>query len=295
MEHVNFAAGVSATTQAEIEALLSEVAAEIEVIPTDRRGEFIDEMRAHLYAMLAARVSDGLSEAVAWKQTQAAFGEGTEIGRDLAEEWIRKPRIETQGAPLSRREKALLIARPLATMLVTFPLVYGALTYSRAYGLESIAFLVTIAVLLAFGVRQARRHQMPWTPTAKSIMGLICAHVFMSWLNLTTAPFISSGPFRNAFSLWNVVFMVGCIVLAIRARRETNTLRPWRSLPQYGQSPVAAEQAYRLSPRIGVVLGLTGIGIVAFINGAQYFGVWAGVGIFVLLAGFCAIVMRWLR
>lgn len=53
---------------------------------------------------MSARRADGMDENDAWQSARNSFGDADAMGRELAREWKRAPRVETVGTPLTKHE-----------------------------------------------------------------------------------------------------------------------------------------------------------------------------------------------
>lgn len=263
-----------------VDDFLEQINAQLGDLPPARRIEIIGETRAHLEAMIAARKSDGMDENAAWQSASRAFGDAETIGRELAREWKRDPRVETVGTPLTKKEKLWMFARPVTLFL----LCYGFLSLMDVVRAQSRQGADAIYPLITFSCGAVvlwrwRREGGKWTSARIAGWALL----ILGWL------WIYSGLFGSTLRspLWSaipVILIFGMIIVLciiyIGVKRSVKTAFPWRQMPQYAQNPIKAEELYRLGPRIQLVSMTTSGCLLWLFMGWKYFG-------FALAAGFC--------
>ncbi len=273
---------------------LERLAAQLGDVPLARRAEILDETKSHLEAMIAARRADGMDENEAWRDARNAFGEAETIGRELAREWNRAPRVEKVGTPLSKREKLWMFARPTALFLLFygfFSLMDGVRAQSRQ-GADALYTLITFGCG-AVGLWRWRRAGGKWTSTTIAVVALF----ILGWLWVYSGLFDS--PLRSPFwSAIPTIFIFGMIIVLCVAyagvKRTNRTAFPWRQTPQYRQNPIKAEELYRLSPRIQLVsMTMTGC-LLWLLLGWKYFGFAFAVGFCVGEIALAYLYARWL-
>jgi len=125
----------------DLAAYLDRLDAQLNDLPPARRSEILDETREHLEAMMTARRADGMEENEAWGSAHNAFGDAEMVGRELAREWKRAPRVETVGTPLSKREKLKKSMGPLLLSFVGCPLVLSLMSWLEQYHLQNLLLL----------------------------------------------------------------------------------------------------------------------------------------------------------
>lgn len=236
-----------------IDEFLETLDAQLNDLPPARRIEIIGETRAHLEAMIAARRAGGQSEAQAWQSAREAFGDAKTTGAELAREWKRAPRVETEGTPLSRREKIALLTPFLVRCFAVWALVLlsfaglGRLS-SANQGLILIAW---IPLIFGFQLRRQRGKGRPITPSriawfggaALLSLGLGIYQQFESELHGT-----STEIFLQAWAV--PLFMLTMAAILFWAKLEARHVFPWRYLPRYPSNPIGAEQEYFLWRKI---------------------------------------------
>lgn len=283
---------------AQVEAQLSE-------LPGELRAQYGTELREHLRALVAARQSQGLDERAAWISAQTAFGEASEIGRELARQWKRAPRYETRGTSLSKREKGLKFARIMSLGAIYYLSVMATMTYLEKHGWET-AFLPLLSIFaFGFGFWQWRRKGGIFTPATLFLQIAMAANLI--WLNfhiiVTRAVLATPASRRNFDSglidriniFWIPIFLVLLFVGMVWLKREEKMTKPWRQSARYAQNPVAAEEEYRLSAPLGLALGTTMSCIGSLWMGFQFFGWPIAFALCALQIGGALVAARFLR
>lgn len=244
-----------------LDDFLSRIEAHLGDLPAARRTETLAEARGHLEAMLAANRADGWGETAAWQKTARDFGDADQIGRDLAREWKRAPRVETVGASLTQAEKVAQIVRLVPWMIAgigffalfpwmaqhhltgAFYLLMAPTGFLRAFwdfhhtgqplNAESLFLPVLMCVVISAGGLQIVGEGTSW--------GMALARVFDVYL----------GP----------VFVAAFLVGAVWLKRGAKQNKSWRYLPRYNSNPIGAEEEYFNSTPgllVGAVVGSVG-------------------------------------
>ncbi len=238
-------------------AFLDTLDAQLNDLPPARRAEILGETREHLDAMMVARRADGMAENDAWHSARQAFGDAEAIGRELAREWERAPRVETVGTPLSKREKLILFARPVALSI----LVYGFFMPSminasfKSYWVNGLLAVITFGCA-GYGFKSGRRGGGKWTPATAFNWALCILSLLWANLHLTFGSQLRGTSWETISQNYPSVMLPLFLAASFWLKRETNTTLPWRTMPRYAQNPIAAEETFRLSPKIGAVMGL---------------------------------------
>lgn len=248
----------------DLAVFLEKLDAQLSDLPPARRAEILAETRAHLEAMMSARRADGMEQNEAWHSARQAFGEAQSIGRDLAREWRRSPRVETVGTPLSKHEKLRLFAFPATLALFIFVFSMLGLTDERwkSYWINGIIALITFGCA-GYGFRSWRRAGGQWTPAIAfnwtlCVLQLLWANLYLTFGSQSLgASGESVSPFwlLAMFPLALLPFSILASVWLKRENKRGNTPFPWRQTSRYAQNPIAAEEIYRLAPKVGLVKG----------------------------------------
>lgn len=218
------------------------------------------ETREHLEAMMAARRADGLDASAAWHDVRRCFGDADTIGRELAREWERAPRHETEGTPLSNREKVLIVVGSLASGLLFFLILTAVSPWLAARHLQGLFSLVAIPLLWLFMGWQLRKKQGPFTPTKifallygfAVIMAFPLRYQFAGALRGTHWETLLNAPRSPHFDF---VVMVVCLFLALGRKRENKKVLPWRRWGRYSSNPIGTEDEYHFNISFGRILG----------------------------------------
>lgn len=236
-------------SKSRVEAYFAALEAPLAELPAPRRDEFLSEARAHLAAMVEARRADGLGEEAAWDEAMTEFGEAGEVGRALWRGWASSGQLESEGAPLSKREVARKFVWPLIVVLVFYPLMMLLLSSDRV---SKAPFFLAIGLFLTgVGVFRSRRAGMQWTPS--SITGVVLGIAQMLFI----AAQLQWGASRYGTILLScgMPLLLACWVFQWWLSKREQTKRPWKFGALYAKNPVAAEQSYRISPLIGWTMG----------------------------------------
>ena len=260
-------------SQERIATYFAAIEAQLEALPAARRAEFIDEARAHLHAMVEAKRADGLSEAGAWNAAMTEFGEPTQVGRALHEQWADSAQLESEGVPLSRAEVARKFALPVAAALGGFIAFMLLITPAMWHSARAAPmYTLALASLIGVGIWRGRKQGGQWTPSnvmIAAVTAVILIHV-IAGLDWGTGRY-PLGIARVIQPMLMPLILVEC-VLWVWLRRRERADRPWQWSARFKQNPVAAEQEYRLYPLIGLAMG-TALGCVGMIGmGLQFFG-----------------------
>lgn len=263
-----------------LKAYLEQLEAQLGDLPPKRRAEILAETRSHLEAMMLARRADGMDEGDAWRSARNAFGDADPIGRELAREWKRAPRVETVGTPLSRREKIVSFTRPVALSAFFLALFsIGNAPQFQGQWRDVIYAFMTLAVVV-LGLWRWRKRGGQWSfPLACFLAG---GSVAFAGVYLDSILGIQSHGTRwnTIFQLWPYLSFVLMAIAIPWFPRTIKTAFPWRRMPLYAQNPIAAEELYRLSPKIQL-LSMTVTGCLLWLfMGWQFLG-------FRVAAAFC--------
>jgi len=266
--------------EARIEEYVGQVVERLQEFPEERRQATTHELSEHLRAMISARRSAGLGQAQAWVESVEAFGSAREVGEALAQEWKRAPRIEVRGEPLTAAEKRRVWARPLVVALVVYPLMLWLLPWLSATGLSNIVMPVAAFGSMAFGMWRWRRGGGRWTPSTVFLYVIIFLQLSlvtgsMVWRSSPVHALPGRSPLDGIENVMLPVLMLAMGLGLWWHKRERGRVRPWQHTPRYGQSPVAAEEEYRMGTPIGLAMG-TAMGCVGTLwMGWQFFGMGA--------------------
>lgn len=251
---------------ARIEAYFAALEAPLVELPAARREEFLAEARTHLSAMVEARRADGMGEEAAWDEALREFGEPTVVGRALWRGWASSGQLESEGAPLSKRE----LVRRYGWRLVAALGVCGFVALLRSLDPPwGRPLFIAFGVLgFVFGTLRSLRLGVRWTPSNIASFVLCTFALLLSSAQLVwgasfgaTFPFTWANSFLLALSLWWLYLY-----------KRDLLKRPWKSSVRFKQSPVAAEQEYRLSPAVSFVMGMLFVFAVPILTGLQTFG-----------------------
>lgn len=251
-----------------LESYLAAIEAQLNDVPAARKTAFMNEIRAHLHAMVEAKRANGADTATAWLHAMAEFGEPREVGRALRKQWADSAQLESEGTPLSIQRKLRMFALPLAGCIVAYTLF----TLMRAPQNKSIWQIPIIALVtfgcLAFGTASDVRKRGGWKPS--TIVG--CGGAFVI---LSNALFNLSGheAWGGEWRAWgNFAFIMIYTSLHSWLYKRERADRPWQFSALYKTNPIAAEQTYRLGPLVGLAMG-TVMGCIGIISvGLQFFG-----------------------
>lgn len=276
-----------------LDLFLQALGAQLGDLPTARRAEILDETRGHLEAMIAARRADGMDEIAAWHSARNAFGDAEIVGRELAREWHRDPRIETVGTPLSEAAKRRKIAGFFPVLLI-FPLAYPLVTWLDNRHLAGAFFLMFAPLMLGYSIWRQRRQGLPFTLSA--IAGMLISFVFLLGLALQIQfdAQLRDTPLQAALDAYfaPIIAVVGLITMFFQ-REQNKKVYPWRAGRLYATNPVAAEDNYRLSLRL-CFIGFTAIQCFSVLWMWPFFGIWTLLGCLGVVT-FNLLVWRWIR
>ena len=282
--------------QAEITIYCAELEAILAELPAPRRAEFVAEAHAHLQAMVAARRADGLGETAAWNAVLSEFGAAPEVGRALREQWASSGQLECEGAPLSKRQLIGKMAPPLLVALGFYLLLLSVPHESWESAWAGPLYALLTLGVGGFGLWRARRLGMKWTPAtiancAFCVLMMLNAIVLVGWGDA-----LNSSQWSDKYP-WAMLCVVALFALISRALRgRERGARPWRVAANTASNPVAAEQEFRLYPRLSFALGaaMMGCGLVV-IGVQQTFGFPLALLTCASILGGAAAWLRWLR
>ena len=255
--------------ETEINFYCAELAAALAELPAPRRAEFVAEARAHLLAMVAARRADGTSQAQAWRLALEEFGAAREVGRALREQWANSGQLECEGAPLSKRQLLGKVAPPLLMALGFYLLLL--LVPHAAWKNAWAGPLYALFCLIAggFGLARARRRGMKWTPATIANCAFGCVMMLNAIVLVVWGDALNSSQWSDKYP-WAMLCAVALFALVSRAlRARERGARPWRVAANYASNPVAAEQEFRLYPRLSFALGAAMMGCGLVVLGVQ--------------------------
>lgn len=248
-----------------VEAYFAALEAPLAELPAARREEFMVEARAHLHAMVEARRADGLNEEAAWEDALREFGEPGEVGRALWKGWTTSGQLETEGAPLSKRE---LVER-YGWRLVAGLCVYGLLTLlQRLDPPWATPFLIGFCVFcFGFGTLRSLRGGTQWTPSN------IASFVFCTAQLVLAVAQLGWGESRGLTTLfvWGNFLMLPCWLVWWWLYKRDLPKRPWKATAFYKQNAVAAEQSFRIGPLLGWTMGSLMGCVGALMTNTQFF------------------------
>ena len=261
--------------QGHIEAYFAALEAPLSAVPIARREEFLTETRAHLGAMVKAKRADGIGEEAAWNAAMNEFGEPREVGGALWKAWATSGQLESEGAPLSKRELAKKYLPRMAAVM-------GAMSLFRFLPeavWHSSTFLAVCALwivgCLSWGSLRFWRSGGRWTAftSANFVFFLVSAFYALGQLQWGETWRATEGG-RLAHQWFPLLPFLFCPLYFYLYKRDLKS-RPWRFgafAGRFKQSPVAAEQEYRLSPALGLLMGgVFGCGA-SIVSGVQIFG-----------------------
>ncbi len=271
MPHEEILEDGASWVEARIEEFVGQVGERLQEFPAERREATAHELSEHLRAMVSARRACGLGKAQAWVESVEAFGSADEVGQALEAEWKRTPRIEVRGEPLSAGEKRRVWARPVLRVAVAYPLMLLALPWLSGTSVGHIVLSVVMLGCVAFTLWKMRQ-RMGRTPAtlfgqAASVLLMVYVAVSLKWPGL-----LDHGPLSRVAHAWPTLMACALLLSVWWHRRESNTTRPWKFLPRYGKSPVAAEEEYRLGTPIGLAIGTVMSCIGTLWMGWNFFG-----------------------
>ncbi len=217
-------------------------------MPAERKDAAIQEVRAHLWAMVEAKRSDGLDEATAWLQATREFGEPAQVGRALHRQWVATGQMEESGEPLAKIKVALkwgYVALAGAWTIALF-------SFDHSTIFEACAWLLVMLSFPDIGRYQAsNRGKWSFAGIFLNLVSLF-ALLNMLWMK----------DFQGTFwgDIWNYATLIVAMLYVpvyLRFRKKEIARRPWKTDRLFLRSPIAAEQKYRMEPRI--VLSITAI------------------------------------
>ncbi len=251
-----------------VEAYFAAIEAELEDVPAARRTEFVDEVRAHLHAMIEAKRADGRSESQAWQSAMSEFGEPQKVGRDLRRQWADSAQLESEGVPLSLRRKLWIFALPVVASIVIYAMATLIISPRNNAGWQMPVIAAIALGSLAYGVSSTVRYRGGWTPS--TIVGCAGAFVVLSNVLININGYRSWGGEWREWGITAFILLYVSVYGWLYKRERTN--RPWQFSALYKTSPIAAEQTYRLGPLVGLAMGTT-MGCIGIISvGLQFFG-----------------------
>ncbi len=271
-----------------LESYFAAIEAQLGDMPVARKTEFMDEMRAHLHAMVEANRADGHDAATAWLHSMREFGEPEKVGRALRKQWADSAQLESEGEPLSRRRKWRMFALPVAACCVFYALFTLARGYEASWQLPLIAALAFGC--LAYGTASDVRGRGGWKPS--TIVGCIGAFILLSNSIFNLSGHQSWG---GEWRTWGMfAFTLLYVSLYHWLSKCERAHRPWQFGALYKTNPIAAEQMYRLSPLVGLAMGtaMSCIGLIAV--GSQFFGLPVALISCAGVIGVSVVLGRWL-
>jgi len=249
-----------------IEAYFAALEAPLTELPAARREEFLREARAHVQSMVEARRADGMDEVAAWEEALRDFGDPQEVGRALWREWASSGQLESEGAPLSKRD---LVWQYLLRMRWMIPFIVLLLsTPKRVWDWHYTVLLLEIFSLgsFAWGLWRHQRGSGQWRTSEVLSYSFVALLILNSLAHFAFRGVTSALPVEHLLDQSLLPLMGGFGVLQLCFYKRELPQRPWRFGPyaaRYKQSPVAAEQEYRLHPLLGSVMGITVACVVA--------------------------------
>jgi len=258
-----------------IEAYFSALEAPLFELPAARREEFLLEARAHVRSMVEARRADGMDEAAAWDAALRDFGDPQEVGRALWREWAGSGQLESEGAPLSVRD---LVRRYGPLMMAGMSLSLLILFASKQVWMRH--YLVSLLVIFSVGsfgwaLWRHRRDGGQWTTSTVLSYGGLALILLNSVADLVWRVTWSATPIGHlANQCFPFVVCAYCGLWLYSYKRKLPQ-RPWRFgsyAARYKQSPVAAEQEYRLNPLVGLAMGAVLACVGPLVTSLQLFG-----------------------
>lgn len=273
-----------------LDSYLAAIEAELGDIPAARKREFMDEARAHLWAMVEAKRADGLSEEAAWQSAMAEFGESREVGRALRQQWADSAQLESEGAPLSTRRKLWIFALPVVGCVLAYALFTLMLAPESSAGWQMPVLAIITFGCITFGISSDVRKRGGWKPS--TIVGCFSAVIITSNALFNLSGGREWGGEWRSWGTFAFVMTYASLYFWLYKRERAN--RPWQWNARFKQSPVAAEQEYRLAPLVGLAMGtvLSCIGLVSI--GLQFFGLPFALLSCAGLVGGALVLGRWL-
>ncbi len=237
-------------------------------VPAVRRAEFMDEVRAHLHAMVEAKRADGLDAEAVWLQTAAEFGEPEKVGRELRRQWADSAQLESEGVPLSLKRKWWIFVLPVVACVVVYAFATLAVSPKNNTGWQIPVLAAIYFGCPFFGIVSDARKSGGLKPSM--IVGLFSSYLLgANCLVDISGNYDWGGTWRTRGIF---VFIMLCSSLYFWLYKRERADRPWQFSARFKQSPIAAEQTYRLSPIVGLVLGNV-LGCIGMISvGLQFFG-----------------------
>lgn len=259
-----------------IEAYFAALEAPLTELPAARREEFLREARAHVQSMVEARRADGMDEVAAWEEALRDFGDPQEVGRALWREWASSGQLESEGAPLSKRD---LVGWYLMRLMWTIPfLLFIISAPNRALSWYYVMpFLVMSAIgSSGWGLWRYRRDGGQWTTSVVLSYSFIALMLLNCLAHVAFRGISSAVPLEHWLDQTLPLLGIGFGVLRLYYYKRDISQRPWRFGPyaaRYKQSPVAAEQEYRLDPLLFFMMGIAFACVSILAMGIQFFGV----------------------
>lgn len=251
-----------------LESYLVAIEAQLNDIPAARKTEFMDEVRAHMHAMWEAKRADGLDAATAWLSAMEEFGNPENVGRQLRRQWADSAQLESEGVPLSLRRKWWIFALPVVASVVVYAFATMAISPQNNQGWQIPFLTLMMFGSLGYGIASDVRKRGGWKPSL--VVGCVQA-VFIC--SQTTINIYGGFQPESQLVMWGgfaIQFVL--ISLYLWFYKSERADRPWQFSSLYKTNPIAAEQQYRLSPIVGLVLGNV-LGCIGMISvGLQFFG-----------------------
>ena len=214
-------------------------------MPDERKGAAIKEVRAHLWAMVEAKRSDGLSESDAWQAAMREFGRPEEVGRALWLQCLKSGRVEVQGEPLPKWKTA---AKWL--FLMVFSLICCGSIVNEAINPENtIAFAVAKNIVQVCWLLYFLRPN--WLFAGKDWRLSFVSEGFPILLflfSILTENLWRATPFAPIRDYFLILATLGWAVHSLLQWKRELDIRPWKSSAKYFSNPIAAEQSYRSWP-----------------------------------------------
>ena len=242
---------------AALEKALGEMSAE-------RKGAALKEVHAHLWAMVEAKRMDGLSESDAWRAALREFGAPEKVGRALWKQWIDSGQMEENGEPMTRKQKALKWGFPLIWTTVSSLLV----VFGRISIFEACAWLLVVMCFAELGRNYYPRKGEKWS----------AAHVFLyavstfALLNMVFMKDLQNTILGEIRDYATLITALVYLPIYLRFRKRETARRPWQIDRKFSRNPIAAEQKYRMEPRIVLAASATFSCAFVLSHCLQFFG-----------------------
>lgn len=274
----------------DLETYCAAIEAQLRDVPAARRAEFMDEVRAHLYAMWEAKRADGFDAATAWQSAMREFGEPEKVGRDLRRQWANSAQLESEEVPLSLRRKWRIFALPVLACVVVYAFAMIVISPKNppVWSIPILAAVYFGCPLFAF-VKDAQKHG--------GLKPSMIVGYFSSFIIGANCLFDISGH-HNWGGEWQStiipIFAIASAPLYFWLKKLERADRPWQFSARFKSSPVAAEQEYRLARIAGLWMG-TAMGCINILwLGSQFFGLPIALLLCTGLIGGAIYLGRWL-